>query len=245
MPPPNFIIIGETKCGTTSMYDNLIQHPHILPSKGNGDHTVTEDDFELGIKETRFFDKNWYRGWDWYKSCFPECPQGYITGEASPTYLYRIQALERIGNLLQDCKIIIMLRDPVSRLVSHYNHLKKILPIWHKRYKTLYDFWTSAAEPDYYIIDKGIYWRSVQEAFRCLNRQNIIIIKSEMLFEEPQRVYNTILDFLNMTPYILTAPSHSRKNIYSTPDIGLLKEIESFYKPHNDILAEMLGEKFW
>ena len=78
MNNPDFIIIGETKCGTTSFYNYLIQHPKILETYGNGDDV----DPSYATKEVRYFDRYFSRGYEWYQSCFPETQEDEITGEA-------------------------------------------------------------------------------------------------------------------------------------------------------------------
>ena len=244
MPLPNYLILGETKCGTTSMYDNFVQHPDILPALGNKDSVLTADGKVLGQKELRYFDRHWSRGLEWYKNCFPKCKDGQITGEATPMYLYRQQALQRISNTVKDARLIVMFRNPVDRLLSHFHHLGKILPDWYDRYPTFGDFWRGALEGDYYIIDKGIYWRSLKSLLMYFPAEQIHIIKSEDLFDHPDETYTKALGFLGVCNHSLSKPAHSRKNSYSKiTDIELLSEIETFYQRHNLILETMIGRK--
>jgi hypothetical protein len=121
--------------------------------------------------------------------------------------------------------------------------MKRILPVWQQRYETLYDFWTSAAEPDYYLIDKGIYWQSIKRLLGYYNPKNILVIKSETFFADPQYVYNNTLNFLGVSPYSLEHPSHSRKNFYEQPDPSLLEEIAEFYSGYGRQLEETLEDE--
>ncbi|MEH7322822.1 sulfotransferase domain-containing protein, partial [Cytobacillus firmus] len=68
---PHFLIIGAQKCGTTSLYNYLIQHPNIISAKH---------------KEIHFFDYNYNKGSNWYINQFPLLPSNkdIITGEATP-----------------------------------------------------------------------------------------------------------------------------------------------------------------
>src|SRR5262245_19520192 len=73
---PDFIIVGAQRAGTTSLYSYLVQHPQIL---------------KASEKEVHYFDINYERGMDWYRSHFPIAKPGkpsFITGEASPYYLF-------------------------------------------------------------------------------------------------------------------------------------------------------------
>lgn len=239
MPLPDFIIAGETKCGTTSMYNNLIQHPDILPTLGNGDSTITDDGEVLGVKELRFFDRYYNLGLDWYKDCFPKCSAGQITGEATPMYLYRTQAIQRMSEVVPDCKIIVLLRNPVDRLVSHYNHLRNVSgKLFYPSFKS---FWTTAYESDYYLIDKGIYWQTIERLYGYYPREQVKVIISEELFSNPQEIWNETLDFLGVGPAPLK-PKHSRKNTKTNQQIDtkLREEISEFYAPHNFVLCDLL-----
>mgnify|MGYP006439820863 CR=1 FL=1 len=113
---PNFIIVGAQKAGTTSLFRYLTSHPQIkAPFK---------------TKEIHFFDggleseDNYKKGLKWYKSHFPLKSKMYnkLTYEASPLYLFHPCAPKRIKKDIPDVKIIILLRNPVERSISHYFH---------------------------------------------------------------------------------------------------------------------------
>ena len=96
------------------MFYYLSQHPQIKPSI---------------VKEIHFFDgglnprvDNFKKGLNWYKSHFPYNSGKFITGEASPTYIYNPLVPQRIYNYFPDVKIIALLRNPVERAISHYFH---------------------------------------------------------------------------------------------------------------------------
>ena len=236
MPLPNFLIIGESKCGTTSLYDNLIQHPQILPSKGNGDNTIVDATVPLGVKEIRFFDKNYHKGWDWYQSCFPECPEGCITGEASPTYFGRGTAMKRILEVMPDTKLILMLRNPVDRLISHYNHLCIIDKEFLDRYPTIEEYWLTSEEKYYHLIERGIYKRALEGLFAMCPTvcSKLYVVISEEFFHTPIIGTIGIFDFLGLDTYIVKS-QHSRKRKTSPKKVSdsILNDMYSFYKGYN------------
>jgi hypothetical protein len=79
------------------------------------------------VKEIHYFDLWADRGHAWYRRHFPlRTAQGRITGEASPMYMVHPYAMQRIAFDLPHVKIVVILRDPVSRLVSHYRHSVKL-----------------------------------------------------------------------------------------------------------------------
>ena len=107
---PNLIVIGGLKCGTTSLHHYLSLHPEISMSRP---------------KELNFFvaELNWDLGGDWYASHFDRGAP--VRGESSPHYtnLPRFAGVaERMRELLEDARIVYMVRDPIDRMLSQYVH---------------------------------------------------------------------------------------------------------------------------
>lgn len=105
---PDFVVIGANGSGTTSFYWNLARHPAILPT---------------ATKEVHFFDRHWQDGLDWYRAHFPLAAgtRGKMTGEATPSYLFRPEIPERLAATVPDAKLIALLRNPVDRAYGHYH----------------------------------------------------------------------------------------------------------------------------
>src|SRR5262249_32439169 len=117
---PAFLIVGAQRCGTTSMFKTLRQHPAVLaPPLQKGIH---------------YFDKNYDRAPAWYRSHFPlranaaraEGRVGVVpmTGESSPYYMFHPLAPQRIAADLPGVRLIVLVRDPVERAISAYTHEK-------------------------------------------------------------------------------------------------------------------------
>ena len=115
---PSFIIIGAPRAGTTSLYAYLIVHPNVLSASR---------------KETAFFNYAYHVNLDWYRLYFPTIMEGariknkrnihtLITGEATPSYLIDPRVPQRVFKKLPKMKLIILLRNPVDRAISHYHH---------------------------------------------------------------------------------------------------------------------------
>ena len=106
----DFLLLGAARCGTTSLFRYLQQHPHILPSRN---------------KELHFFDIQFESGMTWYgQQFFPSTLRGerYIVGEATPYYLFHPLAPARVRTALPNVRLIVTLREPAERAVSHYAH---------------------------------------------------------------------------------------------------------------------------
>ena len=107
---PNFFIVGAPRCGTTSMYEYLREHPQI---------------FMPNVKEPHYFGKDLTRignAYKWteseYLNLFKEVKNEIAIGEASPHYLFSELSAEEIYRFNPDSKIIIMLRNPVDMIYS-------------------------------------------------------------------------------------------------------------------------------
>ena len=108
---PDFLLIGAMKCGTTSLYHYLRDHPQI---------------FMPSIKAPEFFaeEGNWGRGIGWYRRQFEGAAPGVVAiGEASNVYTkyprYR-GVPARIADHIPDARLVYVVRDPIDRIRSHY-----------------------------------------------------------------------------------------------------------------------------
>jgi hypothetical protein len=112
MTGPDFIIIGAMKCGTSTMAAQLGAQPGV---------------FMTTPKEPNYFsdDAVFARGPDWYAGLFATAPQGAVRGEASTHYTKRPDYPETIARMqatVPDVRLVYMIRNPMTRLVSHYIH---------------------------------------------------------------------------------------------------------------------------
>jgi hypothetical protein len=110
---PNFIVIGAMKAGTTSLFHYLQSHPQVYMSP---------------LKEVDFFadELNWKRGFDWYRRQFKGATSACLAmGEASTSYTKYPEhrgVPERIASHLPDARLIYVVRNPIDRIRSHYQH---------------------------------------------------------------------------------------------------------------------------
>lgn len=108
------IILGAMKCGTTALHDNLRRHPNI---------------YEGIKKETHYYSMHYDKGRSWYEDHFPKVKDNEYTLESSPTYFSESSGIlipKLLNRDFPDGKFIVVIREPVSRSISHFNHLVKI-----------------------------------------------------------------------------------------------------------------------
>lgn len=130
-PLPDFLLIGTKRGGTTSFYFDLVEHPSIIrlfppPLPG------LKPDATKGV---HYFDANYVRGEDWYRSYMPTVVSrslssrrygvAPVAGEASPYYLFHPDAARRAHAAVPDARLIVLLRDPAQRTYSHWKERRR------------------------------------------------------------------------------------------------------------------------
>src|ERR1700733_3309125 len=98
---PSFFVIGPPRTGTTWLHSVLGTRTH-LP---------------YPTKETRFFDRHFHRGLDWYRAHFPRTGESSPMGEVAPTYFASSEARQRIVETIPGAKAVCIFRNPVERVV--------------------------------------------------------------------------------------------------------------------------------
>ena len=124
---PSFLVAGVAKCGTTSLFYYLDQHPEIcIPKKetfyfiADQYRNQTKDKLAQRDPARIIFTK------EQYDALYAKCKTG-ISGEVSTCYVYyHDQAIPKIKSALGDIPVIIILREPVSRLISGYKHFLRL-----------------------------------------------------------------------------------------------------------------------
>jgi hypothetical protein len=104
---PDFVVIGAQKAGTTSLHAALAQHPQVfLPT----------------TKELHYFSSGFDQPLASYGAHFGPAKAEQVCGEATPYYLFHPAAPQRLAACLPKARLIVLLRDPVARSLSHYFH---------------------------------------------------------------------------------------------------------------------------
>eukprot|EP01038_Epipyxis_sp_PR26KG_P013627 gene13627-18286_t len=116
---PTFLIIGAQKCGTTSMFELICQHPLVVRG-------VRRETHYFDWRYNKNIDENDAKGhYSTYLNCFPNDilfnHPSLVTGESTPSYLLHSDiVIPRIKLICPWIKLIIMLRNPVDRAFSQY-----------------------------------------------------------------------------------------------------------------------------
>jgi len=250
---PDFIIIGVQKGGTTSLFMYLMEHPNIFPP--------LDEEGRRKFKEISFFDKNYKKGILWYKSHFPSilnkffinqiCRKKFITGEGSPTYLFNNDVPRRIFQINSNTKFIVLLRNPVERAFSHYSYEvdQKMENLTFEEAIKMEEKRLQNPNPNnkilYPYLSAGLYENQLQEWFKLFPKDQFLIVDSSELFSDPQKVYDMVVDFLNLPKIKLKRFKKHNPTQYSKEiDKDLRDELIKFFKPHNERLYKLIDRNF-
>lgn len=252
---PNYLIIGAAKCGTSSLYEYLIKHPDVKPAIG---------------KEINFFDMQFNKGENWYKTYFPSLIQKklsknifrnkWITGEATPRYIDHPFVPKRVAETVPNIKLIVMLRNPIDRAYSHWNMMvthkhenlsfedainkekERILGLYEKM--EIDQRFYSKEYFWYAYLDRSIYINRLKNWFEYFPREQFLILRSEELFNNPKNTYQKVLEFLELKKVDLENYKTFRKGNYKKQQMNLetRKKLVEYFQPHNIELYKLLNE---
>jgi len=254
---PSFLIIGAQKAGTSSLFNYLCQHETVLKAIR---------------KEVHFFDSPSYTmGERWYRSTFPRRWKlrdylggrrrpSYVSGDASPYYLVHPASPERAQLFDPQLKLIVMLRDPIERALSHYNHQIR------QGNETLSFEDALAAEPDrllgerekmiddpnyyshnywaYSYVERGLYAKHIQHWLGHFDITQFLFIRSDAFFQEPQNSYRQTLEFLDLEPRPLLDATRKNSGHYSKMGAPMRDHLSAVFREPNLQLTRLLGPKF-
>ena len=249
---PGFIVIGAQRCGTTSLFRALSAHPQPVRP--------------LFHKGVNYFDLNYYRGADWYRSHFPVAEFARrrtadygppVAFEASGYYLYHPFALGRLAADMPGIKIVAMVRDPVDRAFSAYKHeyargferesFETALELEDERLagevERMRDDPTYESFPHRHhsYRHRGQYAGQLERAFALFPGEHIHVINSEAFFSQPAEEYGRLLAFLGLHPF--EPPRFDKHN--ARPGVPMAPQtrrmLEEHYAPYNERLSRLLA----
>jgi hypothetical protein len=178
---PDFVCVGAMRAGTTTLYDYCAQHREIGVSR---------------VKETDYFikSKNLNRGLNWYKGQFPKRTK--ICGEFSPNYSKALafpNVPERMHATLPNAKIIYIVRHPVDRAISQYNHAylsgKNPPDVAHLMGSHEWE----------HLIDTSSYHRQIKAFLKHYHASQLLVLNFDDLTKKPMETLSRVADFLGVS----------------------------------------------
>lgn len=246
---PGFLLVGAQRCGTTSLYRALRQHPGVRSAV-----------FHKGVN---YFDVNYDRGHRWYLGHFPLQPlrggahAAPLAFDASGYYMWHPHAPARIIRDLPRVRIVAMVRDPVERAYSAYQHelargfesesFERALALEDSRVepelaRMLTDeSYQSQTHRHQAYRRRGHYAEQLTPFLEGLGRDQVHVLESERFFTDPEPEFARLLAFLGL-PAVMPATFDRYNARARAPLAGSLRtELAAHFAPHDDRLGEILG----
>jgi hypothetical protein len=216
VPTPDFLILGAPKCGTTALWHYLDAHPEVAMAS---------------VKEPRFFTRlggrlargetddqmpragTYGRGVAWYEGLFAAAPPGAKRGEASTVYSVAPDAPGLIHSHAPGARLILMVRDPVDRMYSHY---------WQERKAGWnpgpFPDLVAAGHPRVRYFEAASHYAEILDRYLAhFDREQLLIVAKEDLDAEPSTVLQTIHRFIGVDPAFRPTTLGDRFNAQRSP----------------------------
>ena len=179
---PHFIVLGGHKCGTTSLHKYLNQHPDICMP------IVKGADFF-----SRFGNSQLFTSLNDYIALYDrqEVAVSKIAGEVSSVYLYSKKARNLIKQYLHDAKLIIILRNPTDRSLSHFLQTPEFLA--NGSSESLQEILFNQK-----ILELGYYYKFVKKYFAEFPKNNTKVFLFESLIKNSE--FRSLFEFIGVDP---------------------------------------------
>ena len=225
---PNFIIVGAPKAGTTSLYHYLSEHPQIFMSEPKELNFFSKEEI---IEQGLYYQDFKAKDLEGYKKLFDKATDRMAVGEGSVSYLFYSDTPNKIKETIPDVKIIILLRDPVSRGFSHYLMDYRMglvaLPYEEIVYKKSQHKYQDLYYQQY--VELGLYYEQVKRYIDTFGKEKVKIYLQEDLRTDTEKVILDLYNFLEIdNSYMVdTAQQH---NIFSMPKNKLIHKLYASHR---------------
>ncbi len=248
-PLPDFLVIGAQRCGTTSLYQDLLRHPQVREPLG---------------KELHHFSLHHRRPLTWYRACFPALAPGEQTFEATPYYLFHPSVPARVAAALPQARFLVVLRDPVERAFSHYLHTRRTggeplalaaaLDAEPARMERAARSGLDSRRGHdllraHSYVSRGRYAEQLRRWHQHVAAERILVLRTEELAEDPGGQFERITDFLGLEPWApVRFTRHTRRRESTRADVpqDLRDRVQRELEPDVEDLLDLTGwDKGW
>jgi hypothetical protein len=252
-PLPSFLFAGVGKSGTTSLYAYLAQHPQTIPCRKKAPH---------------FFNKRYKKGVNWYRMQFPVVTPRFwcrltnskpsLVFEASDSYFTSPEVPERVAQLMPWVRVAVILRSPVDRAVSHYQHnvrrKRETLSFaesidWEMEQITASaPTYTSNRDRNTFhfaYLGRGRYAEHLRNWLEFFPLERLKIIKAEDYYADPRVVFADVLKFLELSPW--EPKQFEVQNAgggYPKISPSMNERLREYFQPYNRELYQIIGRDF-
>ena len=249
---PNFLIIGNSFCCKTLLYDYMTQHHLIMKNLR---------------EETAFWGWHYNKGIMWYKSNFPTKIYKKIlefihkkeahVGET--INMFGLERPEQIHKIIPNPKIIVILRNPIDRAFARYladvraklekrtfeDSIKKPRDENFQLQKMKMNEIKNIDDDESLYIKNSIYSYDLKRWNEFFPIEKMFFLSSEDLIKNPLVTVNKALKFLELKPLkTIKKIGQNWEENQGTMESKMRQELQKIFEPHNQDLFELVGEKF-
>ncbi|KAM8777444.1 heparan sulfate glucosamine 3-O-sulfotransferase 6 isoform 1-T1 [Rhynchonycteris naso] len=249
---PQALIVGVKKGGTRALLEFLRLHPDVRA---------------LGF-EPHFFDRWYERGLAWYRSLMPRTLDGQITMEKTPSYFVTLEAPHRIHNMCPDMKLIVVVRNPVTRAISDYAQMLSKTPGLPSFRALAFLHGLGPVDTAWSAVRIGLYAQHLDNWLQYFPLSHFLFVSGERLVSDPAGEVGRVQDFLGLKrvvtdkhfyfnatkgfPCLKKAQGSSRPHCLGkskgrphprVPE-AVVQRLQDFYQPFNRKFYQMTGQDF-
>ncbi|HEX3598498.1 MAG TPA: sulfotransferase domain-containing protein [Lacipirellulaceae bacterium] len=244
---PTTVIVGAQKAGTTQLFAHLVTHPRC---------------YEGSRKEVDYFSKNPHRSVGWYRSHFPLAirvtrKHSHVM-EASPSYLPTPSALRQMRQVLPKARVIVLLRDPVSRAFSHYQH-RKTRGLESRTFAECVAEEIRAnpfpanlgvairpkAEPMLGYLARGYYALQLELLLKLFPRNKVLVLDSAGLFNDTTAICERVFNFMGLDSFEVQPKKIYNRGYYKEKiDPVIAEALHAHFQPYNELLPQVIEQQF-
>lgn len=250
---PNTYIVGGQRCGTTSLFRYLTQNS-----------SVTGPMLEKGV---HYYDTNFDKDADWYRSHFPTARAARLAKqrngvdlrvlEASPYYLFHPMIPGRIHQLTPEAKIVVLVREPADRALSHHNHevkrgfeaLSFADAVAAESTRLEGELELLAANPTYVsyehqhhsYVARGQYAEQIRRYDELFGSASVKVVRTLDLETDPAAVVSEVLSFLGVPVMGRISFPHYNARSYSSMEPDLQEHLRDTFAESDAWIGDRLG----
>jgi len=185
--PPDFVGVGAQKSGTSWWFKSILMHPGIHAEAGKETHFF---DFfveaEFGAEEV-----------DLYHRMFPR-PAGSLSGEWTPRYMHDFWTPPMLHRAAPDAKILVLLRDPLSRFVSGIGHdVDRVLGSVRRHRRRYFE---AMIVND--ALQRSMYSAPLARLLKHYDRERVLVLQYEQCVLDCDAALQRTFEFLGVDPDI-------------------------------------------
>ncbi|XP_011644428.1 heparan sulfate glucosamine 3-O-sulfotransferase 6 [Pogonomyrmex barbatus] len=249
---PTALIIGVKKGGTRALLEFLRLHPAIRAAGS----------------EVHFFDHHYVKGFRWYRRRMPPTLVGQITMEKTPSYFVTSEVPKRVKHMNPGMKLIVVVRDPVTRAISDYTQVKSKRRKMPRFEDLAFLNGSRIVDTSWVPLKIGVYVRHLERWLQYFPLSQFLFVSGERLIADPVMEITRVQDFLGLkrvicekhfyfnatkgfpcllksedraTPHCL-GKNKGRSHPYIDP--MAVQRLRDFYRPFNQRFYQLAGMDF-